>query len=38
MARIAGINIPNHQHASMRSPAIYRNRRARARLICMRPA
>jgi len=34
MARIAGINIPNHQHASIALTAIYGIGRARARLIC----
>jgi small subunit ribosomal protein S13 len=34
MARIAGINIPNHQHAAIALTAIYGIGRARARLIC----
>ena len=34
MARIAGINIPNHQHASIALTAIFGIGRARARLIC----
>jgi len=34
MARISGINIPNHQHASIALTAIYGIGRARARLIC----
>jgi len=34
MARIAGINIPNHQHASIALTAIYGIGRSRARLIC----
>ena len=34
MARIAGINIPNHQHASIALTAIYGVGRSRARLIC----
>ncbi|MBK7658314.1 MAG: 30S ribosomal protein S13 [Betaproteobacteria bacterium] len=34
MARIAGINIPNHQHASIALTAIYGIGRARARSIC----
>ena len=34
MARIAGINIPNHQHAAVALTAIYGIGRARARAIC----
>src|SRR5258708_12114139 len=34
MARIAGINIPNHQHASIALTAIFGIGRARARAIC----
>ena len=34
MARIAGINIPNHQHASIALTAIYGIGRSRARMIC----
>lgn len=34
MARIAGINIPNHQHAEIGLTAIYGIGRSRARLIC----
>ena len=34
MARIAGINIPNHQHAAIALCAIYGIGRARARSIC----
>ena len=34
MARIAGINIPNHQHTAIALTAIYGIGRARARLIC----
>jgi len=34
MARIAGINIPNHQHASIALTAIYGIGRTRARNIC----
>jgi small subunit ribosomal protein S13 len=34
MARIAGINIPNHQHASIALTAIFGIGRSRARLIC----
>ena len=34
MARIAGINIPNHQHAEIALQAIYGIGRARARAIC----
>ncbi|MGH8705731.1 MAG: 30S ribosomal protein S13 [Burkholderiales bacterium] len=34
MARIAGINIPNHQHAEIALTAIYGIGRARAHLIC----
>lgn len=34
MARIAGVNIPNHKHAEIALTAIYGIGRARARLIC----
>ncbi len=34
MARIAGINIPNQQHATIALTAIYGIGRSRARLIC----
>ncbi|MDA8416244.1 MAG: 30S ribosomal protein S13 [Betaproteobacteria bacterium] len=34
MARIAGVNIPNHQHAEIALTAIYGIGRARARDIC----
>jgi len=34
MARIAGINIPNHQHAGIALTAIYGVGRSRARQIC----
>ena len=34
MARIAGINIPNHQHASIALTSIYGIGRSRARSIC----
>ncbi len=34
MARIAGINIPNHQHASIALTAIFGVGRSRARQIC----
>jgi small subunit ribosomal protein S13 len=34
MARIAGVNIPNHQHADIALTAIYGMRRARAQAIC----
>ena len=34
MARIAGVNIPNHQHASIALTAIYGIGRPRARRIC----
>ena len=34
MARIAGINIPNHQHAEIALTAIYGIGRSRARRIC----
>lgn len=34
MARIAGINIPNHQHAEVALTAIYGIGRARAQKIC----
>lgn len=36
MARIAGVNIPNHQHAQIALTAIYGIGRTRARLICDR--
>ena len=34
MARIAGINIPNHQHTAIALTAIYGIGRSRARIIC----
>jgi len=34
MARIAGINVPNHQHAEIALTAIYGVGRARARALC----
>jgi small subunit ribosomal protein S13 len=34
MARIGGVNIPNHQHAEIALTAIYGIGRSRARLIC----
>jgi small subunit ribosomal protein S13 len=34
MARIGGVNIPNHQHAAIALTAIYGIGRARARRIC----
>ena len=34
MARIAGVNIPNHQHAEIALTAIYGIGRARARALC----
>jgi small subunit ribosomal protein S13 len=34
MARIAGVNIPNHQHAQIALTAIFGIGRARARAIC----
>src|ERR1700693_1113641 len=34
MARIAGVNIPNHQHAEIALTAIYGIARPRARMIC----
>ena len=34
MARIAGINIPNHQHAGIALTAIYGIGRSRAKAIC----
>ena len=34
MARIAGINIPNHQHAAIALTAIFGVGRSRARMIC----
>ena len=34
MARIGGVNIPNHQHADIALTAIYGVGRSRARLIC----
>jgi small subunit ribosomal protein S13 len=36
MARIAGVNIPNHQHAEIALTAIYGIGRQRARMICVR--
>jgi small subunit ribosomal protein S13 len=35
MARIAGVNIPNHQHAEIAITAIYGIGRARAKAICV---
>mgnify|MGYP001327101643 CR=1 FL=1 len=35
MARIAGINIPNHQHAGIALTAIYGIGRSRAKAICV---
>lgn len=35
MARIAGVNIPNHQHAEIALTAIYGIGRARAKQICI---
>ena len=35
MARIAGINIPNHQHADIALTAIYGIGRSRAKAICV---
>jgi small subunit ribosomal protein S13 len=35
MARIGGVNIPNHQHAEIALTAIYGIGRSRARAICM---
>jgi len=35
MARIAGINIPNHQHAGIALTAIYGVGRSRAKAICV---
>ncbi len=35
MARIAGVNIPNHKHAEIALTAIYGIGRSRARIICM---
>lgn len=35
MARIGGVNIPNHQHAEIALTAIYGVGRARARRICI---
>ncbi|MDR1529412.1 MAG: 30S ribosomal protein S13 [Burkholderiales bacterium] len=35
MARIAGVNIPNHQHAEIALTAIYGIGRSRAKKICM---
>ena len=35
MARIAGINIPNHQHAAIALTAIYGIGRPRAKAICV---
>ena len=34
MARIAGVNIPNHQHAEIALTAIYGIGRSRAKVIC----
>lgn len=34
MARIAGVNIPNHQHTEIALTAIYGIGRSRAKLIC----
>jgi len=34
MARIAGVNIPNHQHAAIALTAIYGIGRTRAQKIC----
>lgn len=34
MARIAGVNIPNHQHAEIALTSIYGIGRTRAKLIC----
>ncbi|WP_137940011.1 30S ribosomal protein S13 [Chitinivorax sp. B] len=34
MARIAGVNIPNHQHAEIALTAIYGIGRTRAQIIC----
>ena len=34
MARLGGVNIPNHQHAEIALTAIYGIGRSRARLIC----
>src|SRR3972149_3936910 len=38
MARIAGVNIPNHQHAEIALTAIYGIGRARAQAICQAAA
>ena len=35
MARIGGVNIPNHQHAEIALTAIFGVGRSRARLICV---
>jgi len=35
MARIAGVNIPNHQHAEIALQAIYGIGRTRAQMICV---
>ena len=35
MARIGGVNIPNHQHTEIALTAIYGVGRSRARLICV---
>ena len=35
MARIAGVNIPNHQHAQIALTAIYGIGRPRAKAICV---
>jgi small subunit ribosomal protein S13 len=34
MARIAGVNIPNHKHAEIALTAVYGIGRSRARMIC----
>lgn len=34
MARIAGVNVPNHKHAEIALTAVYGIGRTRARLIC----
>jgi small subunit ribosomal protein S13 len=34
MARIAGVNIPNHKHAEIALTAVYGIGRSRARIIC----
>ena len=35
MARIAGVNIPNHKHAEIALTSVYGVGRTRARLICV---